>query len=196
MAQLKSIKKMDSLKSETTKITTTPNLSTNLDFPKRFSFHNDDIKQQSNNNFVSSESNFSNISISTLRQLMDHNGPDGAGQIVQQFGTVHQFCDQLCTSSEDGLTGNPQDLAHRRQCFGSNVIPPKPSKSFLYLVWEALNDATLIILLCSAIISLGLSFYSPPSETDAEINNTRILIKSNNKFSYKQQNNFGKFVFL
>lgn len=55
------------------------------------------------------------------------------------------------------------DLEHRRKTFGSNVIPPKPPKSFLQLVWEALQDVTLIILIVAAIVSLGLSFYKPPS---------------------------------
>lgn len=58
-----------------------------------------------------------------------------------------------------GLSGNPVDLEHRRKVFGGNVIPPKPPKSFLQLVWEAVQDVTLIILLCAAILSLALSFY-------------------------------------
>ena len=53
----------------------------------------------------------------------------------------------------------PVDLEHRRKVFGTNVIPPKPPKSFLQLVWEAIQDVTLIILLVAALISLGLSFY-------------------------------------
>ncbi len=43
-----------------------------------------------------------------------------------------------------------------------NFIPPKKPKTFLQLVWEALQDVTLIILEIAAIISLGLSFYQPP----------------------------------
>lgn len=46
--------------------------------------------------------------------------------------------------------------------FGQNFIPPKKAKTFLQLVWEALQDVTLIILEIAAIISLGLSFYHPP----------------------------------
>jgi len=42
--------------------------------------------------------------------------------------------------------------------FGSNVIPPKPPKSFVELVWEAIQDVTLIILIVAAGISLALSF--------------------------------------
>lgn len=48
--------------------------------------------------------------------------------------------------------------------FGQNFIPPKKPKTFLELVWEALQDVTLIILEIAAIISLVLSFYRPPGE--------------------------------
>lgn len=66
-------------------------------------------------------------------------------------------------SSSPGLSGSSADIKHRTEVFGSNVIPPKPPKTFLQLVWEALQDVTLIILIVAAIISLGLSFYHPPS---------------------------------
>jgi P-type Ca2+ transporter type 2B len=44
------------------------------------------------------------------------------------------------------------------------MIPPKPPKTFLQLVWEALQDVTLIILEVAALVSLGLSFYHPADE--------------------------------
>lgn len=71
--------------------------------------------------------------------------------LIQQF-TIYNFL---------GLSGNPEDVEHRRQVFGSNVIPPKPPKTFLQLVWEALQDVTLIILEVAAIVSLALAFYTP-----------------------------------
>lgn len=64
-----------------------------------------------------------------------------------------------------GLDGNSEDIDRRKQEFGPNLIPPKKPKTFVQLVWEALQDVTLIILEVAAIISLGLSFYRPP---DAE----------------------------
>ncbi|KAL0609000.1 Plasma membrane calcium-transporting ATPase 4 [Plecturocebus cupreus] len=66
------------------------------------------------------------------------------------------------------LSGNPADLEKRRQVFGHNVIPPKKPKTFLELVWEALQDVTLIILEIAAIISLVLSFYRPPGEENEQ----------------------------
>lgn len=66
--------------------------------------------------------------------------------------------------SSSGLSGDPADLEQRCQRFGKNFIPPKKPKTFLELVWEALQDVTLIILEAAAIISLGLSFYQPPDK--------------------------------
>lgn len=63
-----------------------------------------------------------------------------------------------------GLMGDPTDLEKRREVYGRNIIPPKKPKTFLQLVWEALQDVTLIILEIAALISLGLSFYQPPGE--------------------------------
>ena len=36
------------------------------------------------------------------------------------------------------------------------MIPPKPPKTFLQLMWEAVQDVTLIILQVAAIVSLIL----------------------------------------
>merc|ERR1711990_480318 len=60
------------------------------------------------------------------------------------------------------MGNDPKDAEHRRKVFSSSVIPPKPPKSFLSLVLEAIQDVTLIILIVAALISLGLSFYHPP----------------------------------
>lgn len=65
-----------------------------------------------------------------------------------------------------GLSGSAADIQHRRDTFGSNLIPPKPPKTFLQLVWEALQDVTLIILEVAALVSLGLSFYHPADEEE------------------------------
>ena len=55
-----------------------------------------------------------------------------------------------------GTCGDKSDLQARRDEFGSNTIPPKPSKTLLQLVWEALQETTLIILVIAAVVSLGM----------------------------------------
>uniref|UniRef100_A0A8C3KIK8 Calcium-transporting ATPase n=1 Tax=Calidris pygmaea TaxID=425635 RepID=A0A8C3KIK8_9CHAR len=91
-------------------------------------------------------------------------GPWGLGSRWCRWGAVGQRWGFPSSASlpSPGLSGNPTDLEKRRQVFGQNFIPPKKAKTFLQLVWEALQDVTLIILEIAAIISLGLSFYHPP----------------------------------
>uniref|UniRef100_A0A4W6FFU6 Calcium-transporting ATPase n=1 Tax=Lates calcarifer TaxID=8187 RepID=A0A4W6FFU6_LATCA len=100
-----------------------------------------------------------------LRSLMELRGPDGLTKIQKTYGDVNGLCARLRTSPVDGLDGNSEDISRRKKEFGQNTIPPKKPKTFLQLVWEALQDVTLIILEVAAVISLGLSFYRPP---DAE----------------------------
>ncbi|XP_033858342.3 plasma membrane calcium-transporting ATPase 3b isoform X2 [Acipenser ruthenus] len=101
-------------------------------------------------------------SLEELRELMELRGPEALQKVEESYGDVYELCRRLNSSPTDGLSDNPSDLEKRRQVFGQNFIPPKKAKSFLALVWEALQDVTLIILEIAAIISLGLSFYQPP----------------------------------
>uniref|UniRef100_A0A8C5LS51 Calcium-transporting ATPase n=1 Tax=Leptobrachium leishanense TaxID=445787 RepID=A0A8C5LS51_9ANUR len=102
--------------------------------------------------------------VDDLRGLMELRSSEGVTRINDTYGGVPNICRRLKTSPVEGLSGNPSDLEKRRLIFGKNFIPPKKPKTFLQLVWEALQDVTLIILEIAAIISLGLSFYHPSGE--------------------------------
>ncbi|XP_012327171.1 plasma membrane calcium-transporting ATPase 2 isoform X1 [Aotus nancymaae] len=99
-----------------------------------------------------------------LRSLMELRGTEAVVKIKETYGDTEAICRRLKTSPVEGLPGTAPDLEKRKQIFGQNFIPPKKPKTFLQLVWEALQDVTLIILEIAAIISLGLSFYHPPGE--------------------------------
>ncbi|XP_036594390.1 plasma membrane calcium-transporting ATPase 2 isoform X3 [Trichosurus vulpecula] len=99
-----------------------------------------------------------------LRSLMELRGTEAVVKIKETYGDTEGICRRLKTSPVEGLPGTAPDLEKRKQIFGQNFIPPKKPKTFLQLVWEALQDVTLIILEIAAIISLGLSFYHPPGE--------------------------------
>ncbi|XP_032314844.1 plasma membrane calcium-transporting ATPase 2 isoform X3 [Camelus ferus] len=101
-----------------------------------------------------------------LRSLMELRGTEAVVKIKETYGDTDAICRRLKTSSVEGLPGTAPDLEKRKQIFGQNFIPPKKPKTFLQLVWEALQDVTLIILEIAAIISLGLSFYHPPGESN------------------------------
>uniref|UniRef100_A0A8C7YL25 Calcium-transporting ATPase n=1 Tax=Oryzias sinensis TaxID=183150 RepID=A0A8C7YL25_9TELE len=97
-----------------------------------------------------------------LRSLMELRGAEAISKLGESYGDTQGLCNRLKTSPADGLSGQPADLEKRKTAFGENLIPPKKPKTFLQLVWEALQDVTLIILEVAAIVSLGLSFYRPP----------------------------------
>ncbi|XP_066997289.2 plasma membrane calcium-transporting ATPase 2 isoform X5 [Anabrus simplex] len=103
------------------------------------------------------------ITLKQLRELMETRGREGVAKLME-YGGVQELCKKLYTSPTDGLSGSAVDIEHRRETFGSNTIPPKAPKTFLQLVWEALQDVTLIILEIAALVSLGLSFYLATDE--------------------------------
>lgn len=110
-------------------------------------------------------------SLAQLRELMDHKGQEAVKFIKEQYTDSKQLCHLLKTSPTEGLRGNQEDLVARAELYGQNSIPPSKPKTFLELVWEALHDATLIILEVAAIISLLLAFYTPGGDEDSAAGN-------------------------
>ncbi|GIY56470.1 plasma membrane calcium-transporting ATPase 3 [Caerostris darwini] len=106
------------------------------------------------------------VSLKELRELMEYRGRDAVHRIRDEYGGIQELCKKLYTSPTDGLSGSAADIEHRQTTFGPNLIPPKPPKTFLELVWEALQDVTLIILEVAALVSLGLAFYKPPENLE------------------------------
>ncbi|NWV59956.1 AT2B1 ATPase, partial [Malurus elegans] len=107
------------------------------------------------------------VTLAELRSLMELRAADALHKIQECYGDVQGICAKLKTSPNEGLSGNPADIERREAVFGKNFIPPKKPKTFLQLVWEALQDVTLIILEIAAVVSLGLSFYQPPGGNES-----------------------------
>ncbi|XP_022080452.1 plasma membrane calcium-transporting ATPase 2-like isoform X2 [Acanthaster planci] len=127
------------------------------------------------------------IPVEELRQLMEMRKEELANTIKTKYTDVIGLCQKLRTSPTHGISGThgmTADLMRRVQKYGKNEIPPKPPKSFFRLMWEAVQDATLIMLIIAAFISLGLSFlpapesgHSDPGEAEAQwIEGVAILI--------------------
>ncbi|KAK6750359.1 hypothetical protein RB195_002375 [Necator americanus] len=103
-------------------------------------------------------------SLEELRALMEYRGAEAKEKIDADYGGITGLCERLKTDPNNGIPNTTSELERRRAVFGANEIPPHPPKCFLQLVWEALQDVTLVILLVSAIVSLALSFYRPPDD--------------------------------
>ncbi|CAD6190771.1 unnamed protein product [Caenorhabditis auriculariae] len=111
-------------------------------------------------------------SLEELRALMEYRGAEAKEKIEADYGGINGLCQKLKTDPHNGLPASDSELERRRAVFGANEIPPHPPKIFLQLVWEALQDVTLVILLVSAIVSLALSFYRPPEEGGGSVDDS------------------------
>ncbi|CAF1600720.1 unnamed protein product [Adineta ricciae] len=106
------------------------------------------------------------ISREDLEHLMQTYHHDGLRELNSEaFGGLTGLEKKLQTNFISGLSGNPIDLSNRQKLFGWNEIPQKTSKSFLRLMFEALQDVTLIILMICSLISFGLAFYRPDHQS-------------------------------
>ena len=103
-----------------------------------------------------------------LASLMQNGS--AAEENLSAIGGVDELCRKLETSPTNGLCDDIEELEHRRKTFGSNVIPTKPTKSFIHLMWEACCDKVLIVLVVAAVLSLGTSFIPQQDDEETDVN--------------------------
>lgn len=78
-------------------------------------------------------------SVDELRTLMEYRGAEAREKLDTEYHGVEGLCRRLKTDPNNGLPQDKDELDRRRAVFGTNEIPPHPPKSFLQLVWEALQ---------------------------------------------------------
>uniref|UniRef100_A0A8R1TT93 Calcium-transporting ATPase n=1 Tax=Onchocerca volvulus TaxID=6282 RepID=A0A8R1TT93_ONCVO len=101
-----------------------------------------------------------------MRTLMEYRGTEAREKLDAEYDGVEGLCRRLKTDPNNGLPQDKDELDRRRAVFGANEIPPHPPKSFLQLVWEALQHIYFSLNL--AVVSLALSFYRPPDDAGSD----------------------------
>ena len=85
-------------------------------------------------------------------------------RLRQLGGTVRLATEKLHLSSEQVEDGvDLETVSERRAVFGPNSLPAAPRKTFLELLWETFEDATLQILMVAAVVSLAIGVYDDPT---------------------------------
>uniref|UniRef100_A0A914X9F5 Cation-transporting P-type ATPase N-terminal domain-containing protein n=1 Tax=Plectus sambesii TaxID=2011161 RepID=A0A914X9F5_9BILA len=101
-------------------------------------------------------------SVNDLRNLMEYRGTKGKTKIQSDFGGTEGLCRRLKTDSVSGIPNTTEELKRRRAYFGVNEIPPHTPKGYFQLIWKALQNLPLFLLLVFASVSLVfLSFFEP-----------------------------------
>jgi hypothetical protein len=77
-------------------------------------------------------------------------------QVLEKVGGIKGLIPKLRTDAKIGLPMESADLIGRRVFFGKNYVEDKTPPTFLELCLGALSDFTLIMLMCSAVLSIVL----------------------------------------
>ncbi|KAE9617643.1 putative calcium-transporting ATPase [Lupinus albus] len=91
--------------------------------------------------------------LATLTSIVQDKNLESLGRL----GGVKRVASALGTNVEQGIKDDniANDIACRREVFGSNTYPKPASRSFFHFLVEALKDPTILILLACAALSLG-----------------------------------------
>ncbi|KAI5311185.1 hypothetical protein L3X38_000389 [Prunus dulcis] len=105
--------------------------------------------------------------IASFARSHDNKGLEGHGGIAGLAGDIS-------VSLKDGVVSSK--IPVRQNIYGLNRYVEKPSKGFWMFFWEALQDLTLIILMISAAVSIGVGIATegwPKGMYDGLGNNTQ-----------------------
>ncbi|KAI7870722.1 hypothetical protein BDF14DRAFT_1720248 [Spinellus fusiger] len=95
---------------------------------------------------------------------------------LDQIGGIEGLARLLCTHPTQGLSGIdstlPLEKQHspRTEAFGMNLLPVVKQTSLWQLVWTALKDKTLILLMVAAMVSLSIGIYQDTTTTEYDAN--------------------------
>ncbi|XP_057958372.1 putative calcium-transporting ATPase 13, plasma membrane-type [Malania oleifera] len=93
-----------------------------------------------------------NVDQTSLTQLVKEKNLDH----LLRSGGVKNIASALKSDAENGIDGDDaEEIARRREAFGSNTYSKPPAKGFFRFVVEAFRDVTILILLGCAALSLG-----------------------------------------
>ncbi|GIQ90038.1 hypothetical protein KIPB_012683, partial [Kipferlia bialata] len=100
------------------------------------------------------------VTLEELRAVVRDRKPE----ILDDLGGWAGIVRTLVSDVNKGVLS--ETVEKRRAQFASNVIPPRPPKSFMSLWLNAFDDATLLILIVASFISIAVSFI--PREIEEE----------------------------
>lgn len=84
-------------------------------------------------------------------------GPSGLEQALRTSLENGLDANETCLPSGEGANASP--FADRKRVFSDNRLPEKASKSLLKLLWMAVTDKVLLILIAAGVVSLGIGVY-------------------------------------
>lgn len=112
-----------------------------------------------------------------MAQLCERNVTDHSCYGLGLVSGPEDLAAKLRTSVSEGLdVSDAVAMQVRYATFGRNAVAPPPPVSFLALVMDALSDFTIMILVASGVLSLGLELVVNKSDPSGWIEGAAILV--------------------
>jgi len=103
-----------------------------------------------------------NIDVETLDALNVEQAAESNKEHLDKIGGIDGLVKKIGTNIETGLTSS-QVLALREK-FGANAFPESPLIPYYELLYNALTDTTLLVLIAAAAVSLGIGIWQHGAE--------------------------------
>jgi Ca2+-transporting ATPase len=101
---------------------------------------------------VISQSILDGLNVEQARDQNRHN--------LEELGGLEALAELLGVNINSGWTD--EQVLHQREIFGDNKFPESKADPFYVLLFEALTDATLLILIAAASVSLAIGIITEP----------------------------------
>mmetsp|Transcript_14213 Transcript_14213/g.23654 ORF Transcript_14213/g.23654 Transcript_14213/m.23654 type:complete len:1068 (-) Transcript_14213:64-3267(-) len=83
---------------------------------------------------------------------------------LEKLGGLSALEKKLKTNFKKGLSGDAKDIANRITLYGKNEFPVPESQTWLELFIASFEDATLIVLIVSAVVSFAVGIIEDPAK--------------------------------
>ncbi|KAK6095579.1 plasma membrane calcium, variant 2 [Batrachochytrium dendrobatidis] len=110
--------------------------------------------QYNKNTVVIKRSQFS-LTPERILDLLDPKNPD----LYLELGRSVGLEKSLLTDLKQGISSNVSTHEERKEFYGSNSLPEAASRTIFQFMWDALQDKTLIVLCCAAVIEMAIGVY-------------------------------------
>jgi P-type Ca2+ transporter type 2B len=106
------------------------------------------------------------ITTEDLSKLFDHDNIR-EGKSLELLKTLHGvpgLCEGLLTSQHKGISLNPKEMQERQKAYGKNTPYTRLRDNIFDIIWNALQDTVLQILIAASVISLIIGTMQDPSQ--------------------------------
>ena len=106
------------------------------------------------------------LSPKKLAHMFDHDNIRGGKSLekLKKINGVPGLCERLATSQTQGIASDPDSLKAREEFYSNNHPFVRERDSILDIIWDALQDTVLQILIAAAVVSLIIGTIQDPAQ--------------------------------